>query len=87
VTEPLEFSFMFVAPVLYVIHAFLTGVSVFIAASMHWMAGFGFSAGLVDMVLSSRNPLATNWYMLIRKVWCSSVSTTWYSALSLPNWV
>lgn len=65
ITEPLEFSFMFVAPVLYVLHAILTGISVFIAASMHWIAGFGFSAGLVDMVLSSRNPLATHWYMLI----------------------
>ncbi|QHB33429.1 PTS N-acetyl glucosamine transporter subunit IIABC [Yersinia canariae] len=65
ITEPLEFSFMFVAPVLYFIHAVLTGISVFIAASMHWIAGFGFSAGLVDMVLSSRNPLATHWYMLI----------------------
>ncbi|CAH0525037.1 N-acetylglucosamine-specific PTS transporter subunit IIBC [Vibrio hippocampi] len=65
VTEPLEFSFMFLAPVLYLLHAVLTGVSVFIAASMQWIAGFGFSAGLVDMVLSSRNPLAVNWYMLI----------------------
>ncbi len=65
ITEPLEFSFMFVAPVLYVIHAVLTGLSVFIAASMHWIAGFGFSAGLVDLVLSTRNPLATHWYMLI----------------------
>lgn len=65
ITEPLEFSFMFVAPVLYVIHAILTGISVFIAASMQWIAGFGFSAGLVDMVLSSRNPLATHWWMLI----------------------
>lgn len=65
ITEPLEFSFMFVAPVLYVIHAALTGLSVFIAASMHWIAGFGFSAGLVDMVLASRNPLATQWYLLI----------------------
>nr|WP_276515476.1 N-acetylglucosamine-specific PTS transporter subunit IIBC [Pantoea cypripedii] len=65
ITEPLEFSFMFVAPVLYVIHAVLTGLSVFIAASMHWIAGFGFSAGLVDMVLSTRNPLAVHWWMLI----------------------
>ncbi|GHD58951.1 N-acetylglucosamine-specific PTS transporter subunit IIBC [Jeongeupia chitinilytica] len=65
VTEPLEFSFMFVAPPLYLLHAFLTGVSVYIAASMQWIAGFGFSAGLVDMVLSSRNPLARDWYMLI----------------------
>ncbi len=65
VTEPLEFSFMFAAPLLYVIHALLTGVSVYFAASMEWMAGFGFSAGLVDMVLSSQNPLAKQWYMLI----------------------
>ncbi|WP_040975596.1 N-acetylglucosamine-specific PTS transporter subunit IIBC [Necropsobacter massiliensis] len=65
ITEPLEFSFMFVAPLLYVVHALLTGISVFIAATMHWIAGFGFSAGLVDLVLSSRNPLATEWYMLI----------------------
>ncbi len=65
ITEPLEFSFMFVAPVLYFIHAVLTGISVFIAASMHWISGFGFSAGLVDMMLWVRNPLATHWYMLI----------------------
>lgn len=65
ITEPLEFAFMFVAPVLYVVHALLTGLSVYIAASMEWIAGFGFSAGLVDLVLSSRNPLAVQWYMLI----------------------
>lgn len=65
ITEPLEFAFMFVAPVLYVVHALLTGISVYIAASMEWIAGFGFSAGLVDLVLSSRNPLAVQWYMLI----------------------
>ncbi|WGL93845.1 N-acetylglucosamine-specific PTS transporter subunit IIBC [Arsenophonus nasoniae] len=65
ITEPLEFSFMFVAPILYVIHALLTGFSVYIAAEMHWISGFGFSAGLVDMLLQSHNPLAVNWYMLI----------------------
>lgn len=65
VTEPLEFSFMFVAPLLYVVHALLTGLSVFIAAAMEWTAGFGFSAGFVDMLLSSQNPLANKWYMLL----------------------
>ncbi|PHM37995.1 bifunctional maltose and glucose-specific PTS system components IICB [Xenorhabdus mauleonii] len=65
ITEPLEFSFMFVAPVLYFLHAVMTGISVYIAAAMHWIAGFGFSAGFVDMLLSSRNPLAVHWYMLI----------------------
>lgn len=65
VTEPIEFSFMFVAPVLYLIHALLTGISLIIASSMKWIAGFGFSAGFIDLVLSTRNPLATQWYMLI----------------------
>lgn len=65
VTEPLEFSFMFIAPLLYGIHAVLTGISVAIAAAMQWTAGFGFSAGLVDMVLSSQNPVANQWWMLL----------------------
>ncbi|WP_375750790.1 N-acetylglucosamine-specific PTS transporter subunit IIBC [Vibrio sp. HN007] len=65
VTEPLEFSFMFLAPLLYVLHAALTGLSLFIADMMNWTAGFGFSAGLVDMVLSAQNPLANKWWMLL----------------------
>ncbi len=65
VTEPMEFAFMFVAPGLYLVHAILTGISLFIASSMHWIAGFGFSAGLVDLVLSSRMPLANMPYMLV----------------------
>ena len=56
---------MFVAPILYVIHALLTCISLIISASMKWMAGFGFSAGFIDLLLSTKNPLATNWYMLI----------------------
>lgn len=65
VTEPLEFAFMFLAPALYVVHAALTGLSLFIAATFHWTAGFGFSAGFVDLVLSFRLPLANQPYMLI----------------------
>lgn len=65
VTEPVEFAFMFVAPGLYLLHAVLTGISLFISASMEWIAGFGFSAGLVDMVLSSKLPLANQVFMLI----------------------
>lgn len=65
VTEPLEFSFMFVAWPLYVIHAVLTGLSLAFAAFMHWTAGFTFSAGLVDFILSARMPIANMPYMLI----------------------
>lgn len=65
VTEPLEFAFMFAAPGLYLMHAIFTGLSLFIAASMHWISGFSFSAGFIDFFLSTKNPNATHWYMLI----------------------
>ena len=65
VTEPLEFSFMFLAPALYVVHALLTGASLFIASLFQWTSGFGFSAGFVDYFLSFTNPIANQPYMLI----------------------
>lgn len=65
VTEPLEFAFMFLAPALYVVHAALTGLSLFIAASFNWTAGFGFSAGLVDYLLSLSVPIANQPLMLV----------------------
>lgn len=70
VTEPIEFAFMFVAPVLYVIHALLAAFSLYIAASMQWIAGFTFSGGLIDFVLSYNLPLAVKPYMLILQGLC-----------------
>jgi PTS system N-acetylglucosamine-specific IIC component len=52
VTEPLEFTFMFVAFPLYVIHALLTGSSLALANALDVRDGFGFSAGLFDFVLN-----------------------------------
>lgn len=65
VTEPLEFSFMFLAPVLYVAHALLTGISVAIVAALPVRAGFQFSAGFVDWFLSFKAPFAQNPILLI----------------------
>lgn len=65
VTEPFEFSFMFLAPALYVVHAVLTGISVGVAAALPTRAGFNFSAGLVDYVLSFKAPGAKNVWMLL----------------------
>lgn len=65
ITEPIEFAFMFVAPVLFVIHAILTGLSMFIAASFQWTAGFSFSAGLIDFLLSLLNPMSNQPWMLM----------------------
>jgi N-acetylglucosamine PTS system EIICBA or EIICB component len=52
VTEPIEFSFMFLAPVLYVVHAVLTGISMVLMDALGVKLGFGFSAGLIDYVLN-----------------------------------
>lgn len=65
VTEPLEFSFMFVAWPLYVIHAVLMGISLAVAAFFHWTSGFTFSGGFVDYILSYSMPLANQPYMLL----------------------
>ncbi|MBT1181701.1 PTS transporter subunit EIIC [Bifidobacterium sp. CP2] len=65
VTEPLEFSFMFAAFPLYVVHALLTALSVFIAAAFQWIAGFNFSAGFIDWFLSLNVPRAHLPWMLI----------------------
>ena len=66
VTEPLEFSFMFLAPVLYFVHAVLTGLSMAIAQILPVRMGFGFSAGFVDLVLNWQNPMAENpWIILL----------------------
>jgi PTS system N-acetylglucosamine-specific IIC component len=52
VTEPLEFSFMFIAWPLYVIHALLTGTSIALTNALDIHDGFGFSAGLFDFLLN-----------------------------------
>lgn len=52
VTEPIEFAFMFVAPLLYLVHAVLTGTALAVATLLDIHIGFGFSAGLIDYVLN-----------------------------------
>jgi PTS system N-acetylglucosamine-specific IIC component len=63
VTEPIEFTFLFLAPVLFVIHAVLTGLAMVIMSLLDVKLGFGFSAGLLDYVLNYG--LATRPLMLI----------------------
>ena len=63
VTEPVEFTFMFLAPILYVIHAILTGISMALMNFLGVRLGFTFSAGAFDYIISYR--LGTNGWMLI----------------------
>ncbi|WP_030414506.1 PTS transporter subunit EIIC [Streptomyces sp. NRRL S-1448] len=52
VTEPIEFTFIFIAPVLYAIHAVLTGLSMALTWALGMKDGFGFSAGAIDFFLN-----------------------------------
>lgn len=65
VTEPLEFSFMFLAPGLYVIHALITGVVAGVCAFLPVRSGFNFSGGFIDWFLSFKAPMAVNPIMII----------------------
>ncbi|HSR73481.1 MAG TPA: PTS transporter subunit EIIC [Sulfurovum sp.] len=58
ITEPLEFLFLFAAPLLFVLHAMLTGLAMAVAQMLNIHAGFGFSAGFIDYVINYK--LATN---------------------------
>lgn len=60
VTEPLEFSFMFLAPGLYLVHAILSGISAVVCTLLPVRCGFNFSAGFVDWFLSFKAPMAEN---------------------------
>jgi PTS system N-acetylglucosamine-specific IIC component len=63
VTEPIEFSFMFLAPVLYAVHALLTGLAMVLMHALQVHLGFGFSAGLFDYLLNF--PLSSRPLLLI----------------------
>jgi PTS system N-acetylglucosamine-specific IIC component len=63
ITEPIEFMFMFLAPMLYFLHAIMTGLAMALVSSMGILHGFGFSAGLIDLLLNWG--LATKPAMLI----------------------
>jgi len=69
VTEPIEFSFMFLAPVLYAIHAVLTGLAMALMNMLDIKLGFGFSAGLFDYVLNFNKATHPLWLIPIGLVY------------------
>ncbi|MDR1468741.1 MAG: N-acetylglucosamine-specific PTS transporter subunit IIBC [Spirochaetaceae bacterium] len=65
ITEPIEFSFMFLAPVLYLVHAILAGISLAICSLLPIRAGFNFSAGFIDLMLSTNAPMALRPWLIV----------------------
>ncbi|WP_322900411.1 PTS transporter subunit EIIC [Mycoplasmopsis felis] len=52
ITEPIEFAFLYISPLLFIVHTILTGIFAFITGVMGIQLGFGFSAGFMDFILS-----------------------------------
>ena len=69
ITEPLEFTFLFVAPVLYVVHCIMAGLSFFLMDILNVFIGMTFSGGLIDFTLFGILPagagVPTNWIRAI----------------------
>ncbi|MFT2019678.1 PTS transporter subunit EIIC [Streptomyces sp. 796.1] len=71
ITEPIEYSFLFVAPALYAVHAVLTGVSMAVTWALGVHDGFSFSAGLIDYLINWG--LATKPWLIIPIGLCFAV--------------
>jgi PTS system glucose-specific IIC component len=66
ITEPIEFAFLFVAPQLYVIHAFLAASTQFVANSLNIHMGFSFSQGGIDFLMfNALGKYAQNWWLIL----------------------
>ena len=65
VTEPFEFAFMFLCPVLYAAYALLYGIITFLTVISGFRAGFCFSAGAIDLIFSQSLPAATKTWLII----------------------
>lgn len=71
ITEPIEFSFMFVAPILYAIHAVMCAAAYFVCIALDIKHGMTFSHGLIDFVVlfsQSKNAL---WFFALGPVWAA----------------
>jgi PTS system N-acetylglucosamine-specific IIC component len=85
VTEPIEFSFMFLAPVLYAIHAVLTGLSMVVMNVLGVKLGFGFSAGLFDYLINFNKSTHPLWLLPVGAIYFALYYTIFRAAISYFN--
>src|SRR5688572_4303572 len=69
ITEPIEFAFLFVAPVLYAIHAVLAGAAYFLCIVLNIKHGFTFSHGFIDYVVLFPKSHNAIWLFVIGPIW------------------
>ncbi|HVH57102.1 MAG TPA: PTS glucose transporter subunit IIBC [Vicinamibacterales bacterium] len=69
ITEPIEFAFLFVAPILYFIHALLAGFAYFLCVTLNIKHGFTFSHGLIDFIVLYQKSHGALWLLVIGPIW------------------
>ena len=69
ITEPIEFAFLFVAPILYAIHALLAGVAYFVCIVLGIKHGFTFSHGFIDYVVLFPKSHSALWLFVLGPIW------------------
>ena len=71
ITEPIEFAFLFIAPVLYAIHALLAGAAYFLCVTLGIKHGFTFSHGLIDYIVLFPKSHGALWLFVLGPVWAA----------------
>ncbi|CAM3525876.1 PTS transporter subunit EIIC [Nocardiopsis gilva] len=65
ITEPIEYAFIFVAPLLFGVHVVLTGISMAVLNALDAHLGFGFSAGLIDLLFNATKSNTTGLFLIL----------------------
>jgi glucose PTS system EIICB or EIICBA component len=71
ITEPIEFAFLFLAPMLYVVHALLAGMAYFLCVALDIKHGFTFSHGLIDYIVLFPKSHGALWLLVIGPIWAA----------------
>jgi PTS system glucose-specific IIC component len=85
ITEPLEFSFLFVAPILYFFHAILAGVAYMVCITLEIKHGTTFSHGLIDYVVLFAQSNRGLWYLILGPIWALLYFCVFYFSIKRFN--
>lgn len=86
ITEPIEFSFLFVAPVLFAIHCVFAGLSFMIMNILNIKIGMTFSGGVIDFLLFGVVPNRTKWWLVIPVGLCFSLIYYFGFRFAIRKW-
>lgn len=85
ITEPIEFSFMFLAPILYFIHATICAFAYFLCIVLGIKHGMTFSHGLIDFIILYPKSSHAGWFFLIGPLWALGYYSLFYFVISKFN--